>query len=254
MQMNTLIDSIYTQKTVHDAEGHAHSAFPASILRTEGKTIYDLVRQTEAKRTLEIGLAFGLSTLFICQAHLDSGRPADQECHTAFDPLQTSLWKSIGLLNLERMGMRSLVRFFELSSHEVLPTLVQQQEQFDFILVDGAHLFDYVLIDFWFSNQLIKPGGLLMLHDLWMPSVRKLLTFILRNYQNYQIEPAFHHRIVPPWRKFTRIARIALQSPFDLHSWLLPFTYRQLDLYERNYCVLRKCGDDNRDWNHYRPF
>ena len=109
--MNTLIESIYSQKIVHDAEGQAISAFPASILRSEGKAIYDLVRQTNAKRTLEIGLAFGLSTLFICQAHLDNGRATDQECHTAFDPLQSSLWKSVGLLNLERMNMRKLVSF-----------------------------------------------------------------------------------------------------------------------------------------------
>lgn len=252
--MNTLIKSIYAQKLVYDADGQALPAFPASIVYSEGAAIYNLVRQSKARRTLEVGLAYGLSTLFICQAHLDNGRTADEVCHTAFDPLQSSLWKSIGLLNLERMQMLGLVRFFELSSHQVLPTLVEQQELFDFILIDGAHLFDYALIDFWFANRLLKPGGLLMLHDLWMPSVRKVLAFVLKNYRTYQIDSSFHDKVVPPWRKFTRMARNALQSPLDVHGWLLPLTQRQLDLYERNYCVLRKTGEDTRDWNHYRSF
>jgi predicted O-methyltransferase YrrM len=252
--MNSLIDSIYNEKLVHDAEGNEISAFPASITRAEGKVLYDLIRETNAKRTLEIGLAYGLSTLFICQAHIDNGRTKNEQCHTTFDPLQDSLWKSIGLLNLERMNMREFVRFFNLSSHEVLPELARQQERFDFIFIDGAHLFDYVLIDFWFSDLLIEPGGRIMLHDLWMPSVRKLLTFILRNHRGYQVDVTFHNKVVPPWRKLTRIAKNVMQSPLDLHSWMLPFTQGHIDLYERNYCVLRKVEQDTREWDHYHSF
>lgn len=257
-RMNSLIEEIYRTQQVRDANGNTRSIVPASIFPNEGKALYQLVRRTKAKQTLEIGLAYGLSTLFLCQAHIENqqefqGEDTEKPCHTAVDPFQASYWHNIGLLNLERAGFRHLVHFHEQKSQVLLPQLLDKGKSYDFAFIDGAHLFDYVFLDFWYVDQLIKPDGLIMLHDLIMPAIRKLLSFVLRNY-NYVVDPAYHDVQVPPWRKLARLARMIRQHPTEVRGWSLPFTHGPLDLYARNYCVLRKVGEDERDWNHYSPF
>lgn len=256
--MNPVLNTIFKQRTVKDAQGKPLNVFPTSISEGEGRALYNIIRRTGAQKTLEIGLAYAISSLFICQAHVDnrgSGSAADAaQCHTALDPYQTIYWKSVGLLNLERAGFEPMVRFYELPSHQILPDLVENGEHFDFIFIDGAHLFDYVLLDFLYADHLVALGGYLMFHDLRMPAIRKLLAFILRNYAGYQIVTEFNDHATPPWRKLTRLAMNFLQSPLDLYAWSLPITQKQLDLFERNYCVLRKVDDDRRPWNHYQAF
>ena len=55
--------------------------------------------------------------------------------------------------------------------------------KFDFIFIDGNHRFDDVLVDFYLSDQLISPGGLIVFDDMWMRSVRTTINFILTNRQ-----------------------------------------------------------------------
>ena len=50
-------------------------------------------------------------------------------------------------------------------------------------MIDGNHRFDDVLVDFYLSDQLVSPGGLLIFDDMWMPSVRTVVNFILTNRQ-----------------------------------------------------------------------
>ena len=71
--MHPLIESIYETKHVEDADGNRYEAFPASISYEDGMALYNVVRHGDAKRTLEVGMAFGVSSLFILQA-LDENR------------------------------------------------------------------------------------------------------------------------------------------------------------------------------------
>ena len=247
--MNAVIRNIFERGAVESASGEVIDIYPTSITYDEGMLLYSTVSQLGARRTLEVGLAYGISTLFICQALQDLGGGD----HTAFDPLQSTLWKSIGLLNLQRANFQDIVRFREAPSHSVLPDLLRAGDQFDFIFVDGAHLFDFALLDFYYANLLLKPQGHLLLHDLWMPSVRKLLTFVLRNYP-YRVVDMPTRSPIKFARPFTRLASVFRQSPLEVYTWLLPLTQRRLTLYAHNCCLLQRVDEDARPWNHYRPF
>ena len=256
MVLNEVLDEIYRTGHVWDQQGNRFPAFPTSIHRQEGEVLYRIVSDLPPSRTLEIGLAYGLSSLFICQAHAEHGARDDRDScrHTAIDPFQQSYWKDIGLLNLERAGYRDMVRFFEEPSHMVLPRLLQAEESYDVVFIDGAHLFDYVLLDFYYTDRLVRSGGLVILHDVKMPSVRKLLAFILRNLGTYRLESRYFLRAVPPWKRFTSTLRALLQSPTEIHTWSLPWSQGFADLFSRNFCVLRKVNEDSRPWHHYRAF
>ncbi len=143
--MNDTIAQIYGSGYVEDAEGnpYEHRASPVSF--EAGALLYDCIREAEPKNTLEIGMGYGISTLFICQAHRDNGTG----CHTVIDPFQEKLYKSIGLLNVERANLKDILRSHQAPSHKVLPQLCARNERFDFAFIDGNHRFDYALVDFF---------------------------------------------------------------------------------------------------------
>jgi glycosyltransferase involved in cell wall biosynthesis len=80
-------------------------------------------------------MAYGVSTLFICQALRDKGGGH----HTAIDPEQHSTWQSIGMLNLKRAGYENLVTVHPTFDYVALPRLLERGEVYAFAFIDGMH-------------------------------------------------------------------------------------------------------------------
>jgi len=238
--MNELLRAIYATGQVEDKDGNAIDCFPTSVPYETGALLYDLIREHGLSRTVEIGMAYGMSALFICQALRDGG-PGK---HTAIDPAQDTSWKSIGRLNIERAGLGDLFRFFNGTSHAVLPQLLLDGESFDFAFVDGMHLFDYTLIEFFYLDKMLETGGYIAFDDIGLPSVRKALSFILRNRSYEIVKPRRASRGVI--RSATSAARRLVQEPLG-RDWAVK-------LIPGNACVLRKTAEDNRHWKHYKTF
>jgi len=246
--VNSLIDHIYASQYVEDADGHRLPLFPTAVSQEDGLALYNLIRTTQAQRTLETGLAYGLSTLFMCQALCDNGAGS----HTAVDPSQRTRWKSIGLLNVERAGLDRFLRFLEAPSDRALPELALAGERFDVVFIDGSHRFDHVLLDFYYADKLLRVGGHIMFDDCWMPAVRKACSFILRN-RRYALAPEFLRPPASLWHRGLRLIRSFVQNPLDAYS--LTATARLLARGFTTYCTVRKVSEDNdRPWNHYKPF
>ncbi len=175
--MNPLIDEIYLSRALLTADGKK-IALHSEISRDEGLLINNLIREHDFVRsTLEVGCAYGLSSLFICDALSER----DTVFHTIIDPFQTTQWQGIGINNLERAGFR----FFELiedKSEFALPMLLKyRKEKFDMILLDGWHTFDHSLVDAFFATRLLRVGGFLVFDDADWNSVGRTL----RWYQGY---------------------------------------------------------------------
>jgi predicted O-methyltransferase YrrM len=245
--VNPLIEYIYKTRWVEDSEGNLINPFPTSIPYDEGLALYNFIRSTKAENTLELGLAYGLSTLFLCQAHHDNGMGH----HTAVDPFECTQWKSIGLLNIRKAGLDSLLRFCAAPSDEILPQFLRDGERFDFIFIDGNHRFDYALLDFFYADKLLNSGGYIMFDDMWMPAIRKVCGFILRN-RNYRLTTGFFGNPVPLWERCLRFAKSVVQSPLDIHS--ISFSGYVLAKGVFKYCLMQKVADDKRKWDHYKSF
>jgi predicted O-methyltransferase YrrM len=240
--MNSLIKHIYETKSVEDDRGNKFD-IRSGIKYSEGIALYELIRKRSARETLEIGMAYGLSTLFMCQALSDNGGGR----HTAVDPRQDE-WHSIGLANIRRAGLEDFFRFFPAPSDLVLSRLVTEGERFDLVFIDGKHLFDYVLVDFYYSDKLIRPGGCIVLHDYWIPAVRKALAFVLANRRFKVVRDAAPTR----WSPAVRLAGFFMnlfQNLNDVFSFKLILAPGG-----RNYCVLEKLADDARLDGHYKLF
>ena len=228
--MNPLLERIYKTERVENADGKEINPFPQSITYEKGEAIYKLIRENGLNNTIEIGMAYGLSTLFFCQAHSDNGSGH----HVAIDPFEDELWESVGLLNVRRAGLEKFLEFYDSPSHEILPRFVADKKFVDFIFIDGSHLFDYVLLDFFYADKLLRNGGYIMFDDLWMPSIRKVMAFIMEN-RNYELLPDWGVKI----KKASLARRLVVGIRFRVRG---------------PYCVIRKIGDDSREWQHYRDF
>ncbi|MGH7999576.1 MAG: class I SAM-dependent methyltransferase [Brasilonema sp.] len=238
--MNQLLEEIYSTKSVKDAVGNSINPFPTATPYDIGIALKDLIQKYNLEKTLEVGMAYGLSTMFICQAHQDKGIGI----HTAIDPMQNSVWKSIGLLNVERAGLADKLRFLESCSHEALPQLLTKGEKLDFAFIDGSHHFDYTLIDFFYIDKLLQLGGYVVFDDIWMPGIRKVVSYIIRN-RNYELMKI--DTKTSAWKGLAKSTKRFLQNPLERD-------YGGIRLVSNNVCVLKKISEDNRDWDYHRSF
>src|SRR5918997_5910895 len=167
VELEAFIDQAYRGGRVLDGADSPVELAPHSIEREHGQALRDLAIAEGAERTIEVGLALGVSALFLCQAVLPRGGR-----HVAIDPFQAESWNGAGLRTLREAGVEELVEVIEEESQIALPRLVSEGRQFDFAFVDGDHRFEGVFLDLYFMPRLVKPGALVVVDDMWMPSVR----------------------------------------------------------------------------------
>jgi predicted O-methyltransferase YrrM len=239
--MNEIIEQIYTSGYVEDAQGNTYKHSTSSVTFEAGVLLYDFVRANKPEKTLEIGMAYGISTLFICQAHRDNGAGY----HIAIDPFEEERWRSIGLLNIERANLKDVLRFYPAKSEEVLPQFCTQNQRFDFVFIDGSHLFDFALVDFFYADKLLNIGGHVAIDDLWIPGVRKVASFVLQNKPYKLVRPPLQ-RTTPMWRRVLRTGRRIVQNPLG-RDWSLKFV-------PENVALFKKEAADSRGLHFHRPF
>jgi len=156
----------------------AGNVAPIAIGPGEGAALRDWVRREGALRTLETGLGYAVSTLFICEGLLANG---SEGRHVAMDPHLLRGHASEGLEALERAGVGELVEFYGEGSEVVLPGLLAEGRRFDLAFVDGNHRFEGVFLDLVYCGRLLEPGAVVFVDDLQLPAVRRAVSFCVSN-------------------------------------------------------------------------
>jgi predicted O-methyltransferase YrrM len=174
--LERFLDEAYRKGSVLDDQGRHAALAPHSIEREQGEALRDLTIAERAARTIEVGLALGISALFMYQAVLPRGGR-----HVAVDPFQAESWNGAGLRTLREAGVDELVEVIEEESQLALPRLVAEGREFDLAYVDGDHRFEGVFLDLYFMTRLVRPGGLVAVDDMWMPAVRTAVAYVEKN-------------------------------------------------------------------------
>jgi predicted O-methyltransferase YrrM len=170
------LDEAYRRGNVRSADGDVIGLAPHSVEREQGEAIRELAIAEGAERTIEVGLALGMSALFLCQAVMAGGGR-----HVAIDPFQEASWKLAGVTALADAGVRELVEVLDEESQIALPRLVAEGRAFDFAFVDGDHRFESVMVDLYYLARLVRPRGLIVVDDMWMPSIRTAVAYVEKN-------------------------------------------------------------------------
>jgi predicted O-methyltransferase YrrM len=249
--MHPLIEEIYRSRQVQDASGKVH-ALAANVDRLEGAFLHDLIAgDPTIRRTLEVGCAYGLSSLHICAAL--QGREGAH--HTILDPFQDEYFHGIGVANLRRAGFD----FWELiprRSEFALPALAEAEPgSYDFVFIDGWHTFDHTLLDLFYANRLLRVGGYVVIDDCSWASVAKAVAYVA-NYPAYEVVDLAPGDATRGLRTRLRKAVRTLLPPGAAQT-LLPkrlYDHRYSRLLFPRMVALRKIAEDTRDWKWFEPF
>ena len=152
----------------------------------EAEALYHAVLKYRPTMVVEIGMAFGTSSLAILAALEQSG---GQGRLISIDPNQSSEWMGGGVAAIARSGFAKRHRLIEEPDYVALPQLLASGTRIEFAFIDGWHTFDYALLDFWYLDKLLVPGGVVGFDDCNFPSVRKVIKFVLshRKYQEMDL-------------------------------------------------------------------
>lgn len=171
--MNSILENVLNTGLIRDIAGK-DIALHSNTSREQCMFLAQLVEQIDARQCLEIGLAYGLSSLAVCGAI--SGK--ENAGLVSIDPFQKAHWNDLGLLNLQRAGFQELVDFHGGFSQEVLPALLAAGRKFDFAYVDTTKIFDMVLVDACFIVRMLNVGGVVVFDDCSWPGIKKLVRYL----------------------------------------------------------------------------
>jgi predicted O-methyltransferase YrrM len=219
----------------------------SNVSESEARLLYDAVRELRPSRSVEVGLAKGVSTLAILGALAKNGLGN----HVVMDPYQDN-YQNSGIEMVRRAGLESWWQFHRKFAEEVIPTLGSIQ----FAFIDASHLFDLTLMEFVLVDKKLEVGGVVGFHDLWMPSLQSLYRYITRN-RNYEVwrpdgasSPGARGR--DGWRGVLRgtLRRLPKAERLFTREILHPWGDEGLG----NLVLLRKREHDSRHWTFHQSF
>ena len=179
------LQSMYSGEQQPGKKGLVELDKTTRISEPQGMWIYDTCLKLKPKQSLEIGLAYGFSTIYILAAINQTGFGH----HTSLDPFQQDAWHGVGSLQAEHLEMEHSFRFLEEFSVSALARFAIQKDEFEFIYIDGNHRFDDVFVDFTLSAEVCPIGGNIILDDMWMPSIQTAVSWIRSNRMDFREIP-----------------------------------------------------------------
>jgi predicted O-methyltransferase YrrM len=118
---------------------------------------------------LEIGAYEGRGTVFYIDNYLQHPKSTitsiDPFCLSdVTTPLTDQTYKRF-LSNVARSNYPNKLELHKQYSLRVLPQLIMQDKQYDYITIDGSHLCSDVLVDACLAYRLLKPEGIMFFDD-----------------------------------------------------------------------------------------
>ncbi len=169
-----VLQEMYATGHAVDLAGKKHP-IESAIQPDFSEALYRLIKARRPKRVLEIGMAYGASSLAILTALSEFGEGGEL---ISIDPAQSNGWHSIGVHNVARAGFADAHRLIEKPDYLGLPELLQEKVSIDLGYIDGWHTFDHALLDFFYIDKLLPVGGVVGFNDCGWKSVFKAIRFV----------------------------------------------------------------------------
>jgi predicted O-methyltransferase YrrM len=207
----------------------------AGMSRVELVRLHELARSPGIQSVLEVGMANGTSSVVFCDALADEGGHL-----TSIDPYQSVTppqgYGSAGIHRVHELGFGSMHRLLDEPDYLALPRLVEEGTVFDMIFIDGYHSFDYTMVDLFFSDLLLRPGGILAFHDSTSEAVCRAIRFLERHKPYERLSPPVSvyrselpHRILARLRVYLSGPTVTQEARSRRDDWMMLSAYRKLE-------------------------
>lgn len=144
-----------------------------------GKYITDLIDNNKIKKCLEIGMDYGIISFYIL-SNLNTEL-------ISIDPYQKTKFNNNGIKMLKELNLNKFHKIYKQQPYYVLPKLLTKKDYyyFDFIYINSFHTFDHSLINFFYSDVLLKLNGFIIIDNALDHGIAKCIKYIETNYLFY---------------------------------------------------------------------
>ena len=154
-----------------------------------GNYIQNLISEYKLYDCLQIGLTNGIYAYYILK------NPNTNLL--SIDPNQNSKWENKGIELLKKFEMQNKYTFSNKNYYEILPSIVKKKiAKYNFILIEGNTLLNYMLNNFFYCNLLLQVGGFVIITNRYCEGVIDFIQFIENNYKIYKKIAVFENFIV----------------------------------------------------------
>ncbi len=201
---NAVLADLLQTRIVTDDAGHEYPAGPHGVSEAHAAALYRTVLRERPALVVEIGMAWGVSSLAILSALQVTGGHL-----ISIDPFQHEGWHGIGVHHVRIAGFADRHTLIEEMDYTALPRLLGEGTTIDLAYIDGWHTFDYTLIDAFYLDKMLRVGGILGFNDCWMQAVHKVVGYLRthRAYDEIDVGLPRQYRDRDKLRTLRRVAR-----------------------------------------------
>jgi hypothetical protein len=142
--------------------------------------IHKMIKQNDYKNGIEIGFMYGLKSMSILQNdYINLISIASTEM------IDKNTIKLIHKMRIQN-NLNNHHNIYQESKYIVLSKLSESKKKFDFIIINDKNLFDDVLFNFTFANQLLVEGGIIIIMNAQFNPVQLCIQYIEKNILFYK--------------------------------------------------------------------
>jgi predicted O-methyltransferase YrrM len=244
--MNKFLENIFATKKFTNSKNQIIDIH-SETNRGQCEYLQNIIKKNNFKSSIEIGFAYGISTLAITEEIVNNGGQ-----HLVIDKFQNTGWGGNGIDLINQAGYSGKVAFYEEFCYVVLPTLLEKGMKFDFAYIDSTKQFDWLLVDFFYLDKILDLNGIIVFDDVDFPDIRKLLRYISQfpNYKIYSQFALYHPKEKPD--KLNKLIRLLPYTDKLLKEEIIKTDF-ELGINSRA-VALQKTDNDTRNWDWHVNF
>jgi hypothetical protein len=129
---------------------------------------------------------------------------------------------------------------------------LKQGRRFDFAYVDSTKLFDWLMVDFFYLDKMMEPGGVIVFDDVNFPGIRKLFRYLVQfpHYRIYGVYP--ENKELTALKKVASVFRHLPRSQKYIKPEVI-LSDHELGI-NTNCVALEKITEDERRWDWHKTF
>jgi predicted O-methyltransferase YrrM len=244
--MNKLLENVFSTKLFLTGKNETIKIH-SETSKEQCEFLQKIISKNNFSSSIEIGFAYGISTLAITEEIVKNGGK-----HVVIDKFELSEWDGVGLDLLSQAGFSKNIEFYEEYCYITLPKLLEQERKFDFAYVDSTKQMDWLMVDFFYLDKLLKLDGIIIYDDVTFPGIRKLFRYITQfpNYRIYEVFPENYRSSSK--RKLLSLLKYLPKANYYLKENILKTDY---EMGLNSSCIaLQKVSEDNRKWDWHKEF
>lgn len=142
-----------------------------------------IIDKNQYKKGLEIGFIYGLKSISLLE-----NRDINLKSIVTEDIVSKNVIKIMNkmIIKNKKNDLNSYHRIYKESKYIVLSEFLEKKEKFNFIIIQDKNLFDDVLFNFTFGNQLLEENGIIVIMNAQFNPVQLCIQYIEKNMLFYE--------------------------------------------------------------------